>query len=292
MSSSRFGISSTAEQVTEGRDLSGTTWLITGCNSGLGHETARVLALRGAHIIGAARTQERAEKALSALGVEGTPVACELSDLASVRAAVAALQGRRLDGIIANAGIMALPELHQSHGVELQFLTNHVGHSALVDGLVDQLVDNGRVVILSSAAHFMAKDRGLELDNVSGETDYHPWRLYGRSKLANLVYAAELARRFQSEGSGRRANAVHPGVIRTNLSRHVADEDRLFSRMPHLKTIAEGAATQCYVATHPDIEAHSGRYFEDCDVAESLDAGDAEIDALRAVTDAILARIG
>jgi WW domain-containing oxidoreductase len=262
-----FGFDSTAEEVTEGIDLSGQTWLITGSNSGLGLESARVLASRGAHILAAARTTDKAASALSALGIEGTPVACELSDLASVRAAVAAIRGsgRPLDGILANAGIMALPALRQQDGIELQLYTNHVGHFALITGLLDRLTETARVVVLSSGAHFYARESGLELDNVSGERDYHPWRMYGRSKLANIMFASALARRLA--GTGRTANSVHPGVIPTNLARHVPDAEAMFSRMT-LKTIPQGAATQCYVAVHPELAGVTGQYFADCEVKE------------------------
>ena len=167
-----FGFDNTAEETTEGVDCTGQNWLVTGVNSGLGHETARVLSLRGATVIGAARTLQKAQTAFEQLGIDGVPVACELSDLASVLAAVTAIRdlGIPLHGIIANAGIMALPELNQHNGIELQFQTNHVGHFALVTGLLGQLTDDARVVMLSSGAHFMAK-RGLELDNLSGEDD-------------------------------------------------------------------------------------------------------------------------
>jgi WW domain-containing oxidoreductase len=270
----KFNADSTAEQVTEGRDLTGQTWLITGANSGLGHETARVLALRGAHIIAAARTEAKARDALTTLGIDGTPVACDLADLSSVREAVATVLAldTKLDGIIANAGIMALPELHQQQGIELQFFTNHVGHFALVTGLMDRLTSKGRVVMLSSGAHFMAK-QGLELDNLSGERDYDAWRMYGRSKLANILFARALATRFTAAGSKRTANAVHPGVIRTNLGRHLPNAKAIYDSMASsIKTTEQGAATQCYVATHPRLNAITGVYFSDCKKARTLDA--------------------
>lgn len=269
---SKFTFSSTAEEVTEGLDLTGRTYLVTGVNSGLGHETARVLGLRGAHVVGLARTRDKAQQALEGLGIPSTPVACELSELASVRAAVATVRSleRPLDGIIANAGIMALPELRQQDGVELQLFTNHVGHHVLVTGLVDTLTPSGRVVMLSSGAHFMAREHGLELDNLSGaERPYHPWEMYGRSKLANILFARSLSRRF--EGTRRTANAVHPGVIETNLARHIPDPEAMFADMrPRMKTVGQGAATQTYVATHPRLAAESGRYFSDCGVAKPL----------------------
>ncbi len=263
-----FDRTSTAEEVTEGLDLSGKTWLITGCNSGLGYESARVLAKRGASIVGLARTEAKAADALQRLGIEGEAVACELSDLGSVRAAVERVRGLgALDGVMANAGIMALPTLEQVAGFERQFFTNHIGHFALVTGLLDRLSEAARVVILSSGAHFMA-ERGLELDNLSGETDYAAWRMYGRSKLANVLFANALATRFA--GTARTANSLHPGVIETNLGRHVPDREGMYERLrPNMKSVEQGAATQCYVATHPSLARVSGEYFSDCAVAET-----------------------
>jgi len=289
----RFGATSTAEEVTEGLDLTGTTWLVTGCNSGLGHETARVLALRGGRIVGLARTAEKAAAAFAGLGIDGDPVACELSDLASVRRAVQAVRGLApLDGIIANAGIMALPELTQVHGYEAQFFTNHVGHFALVTGLLDRLTDAGRIVILSSAAQRFAT-RGLELDNLSGEDNYEPWRAYGRSKVANVLFANALATRLGR--SDQTANSVHPGVIETNLGRHIADRAAMYDRLrPMMKSLAAGAATQVYVATHPDLAGVSGRYFSDCAEAEPHEAAleSALGEELWARTEAIVAALG
>lgn len=269
---STFGAQSTAEEVTAGFDLSGTTWLVTGCNSGLGHETARVLALRGARVVGAARTQEKAEKALAELGIEGDALACELSDLASVRAAVDTVRNfAPLNGIIANAGIMAIQKLELVHGYERQFFTNHMGHFVLITGLMDRLTQDARVVMLSSGAHRFAK-QGLEMDNLSGERDYDPWRMYGRSKLANMVFTRSLTARF--EGTARTANSVHPGVIETNLGRHVPDPKALYDSMrSSMKTTAQGAATQCYLAVRPEVAKISGQYFSDCAMAKTIPAG-------------------
>jgi NAD(P)-dependent dehydrogenase (short-subunit alcohol dehydrogenase family) len=158
-----FGYGSSASEATEGVSLAGKTILVTGCNSGLGLESMRVLAGRGAHVIGAARTEAKANEAAATVTGKTTGVACELSDPASVRACVETVKtmGAPLDAIVANAGIMALPKLNQSHGYELQFFTNHVGHFILVTGLLDRLADDGRVVMLSSAAHQMAPVGGI-----------------------------------------------------------------------------------------------------------------------------------
>lgn len=267
-----FGMGSTAEQVTEGHDLSGKTFLVTGCNSGLGLETARVLILRGATVIGAARSEEKAREALSPLGGQTIPLACELSEPASVRAAVATVlrQAPRLDGLIANAGIMALPERTLKLGYELQFFTNHIGHFLLVTGLLGHLTPTARLVILSSAAHLRTYKEGIRLDDLGAEKGYTAWGAYGQSKLANLLFARELALRLPE---GQTVNAVHPGVIATNLGRHMNPVvGALFSTLGPifaLKSVPQGAATQCYVAVNDGAKAISGEYWADCNVTGS-----------------------
>ena len=270
-----FGYASTASDVTQGVSLAGKTILVTGCNSGLGLETMRVLASRGVNVIGAARTVAKANEAAATAGGKATGVACELSDPASVRACVETVKkmGVPLDAIIANAGIMALPKLNQSHGYELQFFTNHIGHFILVTGLLDQLADDARVVMLSSAAHNMAPVGGIQFDNLSGENGYKGWVAYGQSKIANLLFAKELARRFA--GTKKTANAIHPGVIATNLGRHLGMPAIVGSAVwglanaLFLKTIPQGAATQCYVAANPAAASISGEYWADANVAKS-----------------------
>jgi len=294
MSETTFGAQSTAEDVSADIDLTGTTWLVTGCNSGIGKESARVLALRGAHVLGAARTEGKAREALAELGIAATPLECDLSSLASVRAAVNTVHatGSRIDGILANAGIMALPRLEQQQGLELQFFTNHVGHFALVTGLVDRLTDAARVVVVSSAAHRYAAKTGLELDNLAGTIDYDPWRMYGRSKLANILFARTLASRFSAARSARTAFSLHPGVIRTNLTRHIADAESLLAPMKtSMKSIPQGAATSLYTATRPGLEALSGSYFSDCAVARTIPQGadNALGEELWALTERLLA---
>lgn len=276
---SGFGYTSTAEEVTAGIDLKGKTILITGCNSGLGQETARVLALRGARIIGTSRTAEKAQNALAHFGSIHKGYACELSDPKSVRACVAVSrkEGYKFDAVICNAGIMALAEPEQSHGYELQFFTNHIGHFMLVTGILDLLAPEGRVVMLSSAAHSMAPKEGIQFDNLSSEKEYKPWKAYGHSKLANLLFAKELSRRFA--GTKKTANAIHPGVIHTNLGRNmsrVANAALAAVGPIFLKSVGQGAATQCYVAVHPDNAAVTGQYFADVDIAKPRsDADDA-----------------
>ncbi len=280
---SGFGYGSTAEDVTAGLDLRGKTILITGSNSGIGAETARVLAMRGARILGTARTVEKAQSAVGPLGNDSRGYACELSDPASVRACVESLkrEGVKLDALICNAGIMALPERQTACGYELQFFTNHMGHFLLVTGLLDRLADEGRVVMLSSAAHSAAPSGGIEFDNLDAKKSYKPWAMYGQSKFANLLFAKELARRFQ--GTRKTAKAVHPGVIKTNLGRHMGAAAQIGFAIVEplfLKSAAQGAATQTYVAVHPDAASVSGEYFADCNrAAPRKDAQNPELAA-------------
>jgi NAD(P)-dependent dehydrogenase (short-subunit alcohol dehydrogenase family) len=283
--SSGFGYGSTTEDVTAGLSLNGKTYLLTGCNSGLGLETLRVLTLRGGSVIAAARTLEKARLACASVSGRTTPVACELAEPGSVRACVATVKAVNvpIDGIICNAGIMALPKLNQAYGYELQFFTNHIGHFILVTGLIDALAGDARVTMLSSGLHKSAPKGGIEFDNLTGEKGYSAWRAYGQSKMANLLFAKELARRFG--GTARVANALHPGVIfDTNLQRSmnvpriVLDAAAGLSNLLVLKSIPQGAATQCYVATNPALAAVSGQYFADCNIAKPR--ADAEDPAL------------
>ncbi len=267
---SGFGYGSTAEDVTDGVDLTGKTYLITGCNSGIGLETMRVLTMRGATVLAAARTVEKAQNAGQQTGGDTIPVACELSDPDSVKAAVETVKGldKELDGIIANAGIMALPKLELVHGYDKQFFTNHIGHFILVTGLLETLADNGRVVMLSSDAHKSTRSGGVQLDNLDGSKGYQGWLNYGQSKLCNLLFAKELSTRVKPN---QVACAVHPGVIQTNLARHMSTLTKIALSIGNplfLKSIPQGAATQTWAAANPQSrEVINGQYLADCNVA-------------------------
>jgi NAD(P)-dependent dehydrogenase (short-subunit alcohol dehydrogenase family) len=293
---SGFGYGSTAEEVTQGLDLTGKTILLTGCNSGIGKETLRVLAMRGAQVIAAARTVEKAQAACDEVGGETTPVACELSEPASVQACVAEVKalGRPLSAIICNAGIMALPKLHLQHGYELQFFTNHIGHFLLVTSLLDQLADDGRVVMVSSGAHNGAPKAGIQFDNLDCKRGYNPWANYGQSKLANILFANALAKRL--EGTAKTANSLHPGVIHTNLVRSmnpIAKIGLTIGAPLVLKSIAEGAATQTYLAVHPAVAGVSGKYFADCNESKTSRHGrdDAMAEKLWETSERIVAEL-
>lgn len=279
MIKSNFDKDSTAEEVTSGIDLRGKNIVITGVNSGLGQETMRVLSMRGAHIIGTARTIEKAAAAAKQNGGNVTPIACELSDFESVKHCADEINAlaKPIDVLICNAGIMALPKLELANGVEQQFNTNHLGHFILVHNLLDNIrqAEQGRIVMLSSLAHKMAPSKGINFNNLDGSKGYKDWAFYGQSKLANLLTAVAATKRL--EGSAATANAVHPGVIKTNLSRNLSGLQGFAMSNPVMswavgkvmgsKTIPQGAATQCYVATAPELVEVSGRYFDNSNEA-------------------------
>ena len=264
---------------------------------GEAHERGgRVLARRGARIVGLARTVEKAARACEGFGPDAVPVACELSEPDSVRNAVDEIRGlaRPIDVLLCNAGIMALPQREIVHGQEKQFLTNHIGHFILVTGLLPELAPRSRVVILASAAHGWAPPGGIQFDDLTLAKGYTPNRAYGQSKLANILFARALARRLS--GTDKTANAVHPGVIATNLARHLNPVVRVLMPVAAavaMKSVAEGAATQCYVAVHPGVEGVSGEYFADCNVARSSrHARDAEMgERLWEVSEEIVSRL-
>ncbi len=266
---SEFTKESTALEVTEGLDLTGKTALVTGCNSGLGYETMRVLALRGATVIGAARSAEKAKTACDSIEGKAIPVVCELSDLQSVADCGAAVRKLDLpiDMLILNAGIMALPELEQVNGIERHFFINHLGHFVLANQVLPQVLkaDKGRVIVLSSSGHSFAPDAGIEFDNLSGERDYSPWKMYGQSKMANGLFSLELNKRLQ--GTGSTSNSVHPGVINTNLGRHFPWWQKIAAGLigwSFMKSVEAGAGTETYVATAPALDGYGGYYFSDC----------------------------
>lgn len=276
-------------------DLQGRTVAITGANSGIGLELARVVAAKGARVLALCRPTQRARDALGAVpGVDH--VRCDLEEPRSVRSAVAQIQQLRapLDAIVANAGIMAPPRLELVHGIERQFIANHVGHHLLVTSLVDQLAPDGRVVVVSSSLHSAAPAGGIDFENLDGSRGYSPWAAYGRSKLANILFTRALARRLPRQG--QTANAVHPGVARTGLQRRLPPLTRALFAVgaAFSKSIAQAAATPAFVALHPDAAGHRGAYFVDCAPVplSGYAADDALAERLFAKTDDIIARIG
>jgi NAD(P)-dependent dehydrogenase (short-subunit alcohol dehydrogenase family) len=269
---SDYGFATTADEVAAGIDLSGKTVLITGCNSGLGYESMRVMAARGAHVIGTARTREKAEKACASVDGETTPLVCELTDFDTVVACSEQVQALNvpIDILLCNAGIMALPKLEQVNGLEKQFVVNHLGHYLLTRRLLPQVeaAPAGRIVILSSIGYRNAPKEGIQFDNLSGEKGYKPFTAYGQTKLANALFSRELARRYAK--TRLTSNSVHPGMVATNLGRYITGKPRDPNEplRKGFKTAVQGAATQVYVAIDPRLANISGFYFEDCNPVE------------------------
>ena len=261
-----FGAHSTADQVTAGLDLSGKTALITGCNSGIGYETMRVLALRGAQVLGTARSAKKGRDACESVQGDARPLLLELTDFDSIVACSEQVKAmaRPLDILICNAGVL-LPKRKRVRGLEKHFVVNHLGHFILVNRLLAQLISapEGRIVVVSSIAHWSAPPEGIQFDNLSSRGKYDPGESYGQSKLANGLFSMELARRLSSTNAT--ANALHPGIVETNLFRH---SSVTISGGGGRRTVEQGAATSCYLATHPALSGVSGYYFEDCNRAK------------------------
>jgi NAD(P)-dependent dehydrogenase (short-subunit alcohol dehydrogenase family) len=265
---SPFGEDSTAEEVTDGLDLTGKTALVTGVNTGIGYETMRILALRGAHVLGTARTAEKGRIACNSVVGRATPLVLELSDFDSVVACAdaARAQAGAIDILVCNAGVL-LNEPEQVRGLEMHFVVNHLGHFILVNRLLEAVLaaPQGRVVVVSSRAHRSAPADGIQFDNLAGEGDFDRQAFYGHSKLANGLFSLELARRL--EGSNATSNSLHPGVVVTNIARNLPAWQETIFRFAgsfFLKSVEEGAATSCYVATNPELSGVSGCYFSDC----------------------------
>lgn len=274
-----FGHDTTTDQVLEGIDLTEARALVTGGTAGLGVETARTLAAHGAAVTLTARNMERGEQVAAQIrestGNEAVDVMeLELGSLASVRAFTDAYLARydTLNLLINNAGVMACPQGSTEDGFEMQFGTNHLGHFLMTSRLVPALLKGSpsRVVALSSRAHHMAP---VDFDDLDfSQRGYNKWAAYGQSKTANVLFAVALDARLKDRGV--RAYAVHPGVIETELSRHMDADDRAMinARAEQvgnwtLKSVTAGAATSVYAATAPELENQGGIYLEDCGVA-------------------------
>ncbi|XXG80956.1 hypothetical protein AAC387_Pa09g1703 [Persea americana] len=277
---SGFGSASTAEQVTEGIDASHLTAIVTGGASGIGAETVRVLALRGAYVIIAARNLEAANNVKQLIlkdnGAARVDVLkLDLCSLKSVREFSDSFlaMDRPLNILINNAGVMFCPYQLSEDGIEMQFATNHLGHFLLTDLLLEKMKRTaretgieGRIVNLSSIAHTHTYEEGIRFDKINNQSGYSDKKAYGQSKLANIVHANELSRRLQAEGANVTANSVHPGLIMTNLMRHSFILMNLLKVVTYIlwKNVPQGAATTCYLALHPSLKGVTGKYFLDC----------------------------
>jgi NAD(P)-dependent dehydrogenase (short-subunit alcohol dehydrogenase family) len=255
-------------------DLTGRRALVTGASSGLGLVTAAELARHGAEVLVAVRDRAKGEGALarieSAAGGSGSArlLDLDLADLASVRAAAAEVSASPLHLLVNNAGVMAIPRRETADGFEMQLGTNHLGHMALTLLLLPALAAAGsgrapsRVVTVSSGAHRMGR---IDLDDLMGERSYSPWKAYGQSKLANLLFAFELQHRLDTAGLPVGSYAAHPGYAATNLQavgpqmEGSSWKERMMEAAN--KVLAQsaemGALPQLYAATAPGVPAGS-----------------------------------
>ncbi|HEX8975594.1 MAG TPA: SDR family NAD(P)-dependent oxidoreductase [Solirubrobacteraceae bacterium] len=274
---SGFGARTTAAEVLAGIDLSGRLALITGGYSGIGLETTRALAGAGARVLIPARRPAAAREALTGLDTVRVET-LDLGDLRSVATLAAKLldAGEPIDIVIDSAGIMACPETRVGDGWEAQFATNHLGHYALVNQIWPLIADGGgRVVAVSSGAH---RRSGIRWDDVQFEHGYDKWAAYGQAKTANVLFAVHLDRLGQE--AGVRAFALHPGGIMTPLQRHLSQEEMRERGWideagrpinASFKSPEQGAATQTWAATSPQLDGLGGVYCEDCEIAEVND---------------------
>ncbi|CAA2981618.1 Hypothetical predicted protein [Olea europaea subsp. europaea] len=263
----------------------------TGASSGIGAETARVLALRGVHVIMAVRNLSAGNEVKETI-IKEVPKAridameLDLSSIASVRKFASEFNslGLPLNLLlyIYQIGVMATPFMLSKDSIELQFATNHVGHFLLTNLLLETIKktarkssQEGRIVNVSSRRHKFSYPEGILFSKINDQTGYNSLSAYGQSKLANVLHANELARRLQIT-----ANSLHPGAIATNLFRHHSFISGLVDVLGKhvMKNVQQGAATTCYVALHPDVKGVNGRYYANCNLAEvSSQANDLEL---------------
>lgn len=277
----QFGFESTTDDVLEGIDLQGKQVVVTGATSGLGLETARSLASKGADVVIMGRNETKLQDAKALLldmGLSGSidSEKIDLADLESVRAAAGSLLKRysKVDILVNNAGVMVCPLGRTKQGFEMQFGTNHIGHFLFTCLLAPALIAAApsRVVNLASSGHRIAP---LDLEDVNFESKpYNKWLAYGASKSANVLFAVGLDSHLKSKNV--RAYAVHPGVIQTDLMRHFSPEDAAMFEKPvePFKLVAQGAATGVRAATSPDLANNGGVYLKNCQIAEVDDSPD------------------
>ena len=256
-------------------DMQGKTVVVTGANSGIGLETAAALAAMGARVLVTARNADKGRAAVAGITQRNDGhaqvqlIVFDLGDLASVRRGAAEIleQAPRIDVLVNNAGLVLSERRETVDGYEATIAINHLGPFLLTNLLLDRLRESApaRVVNVASMAHASAR-MGIPFDDLQSRQRYRGMRVYGQSKLANILFTLELDRRL--EGSGVTANSLHPGTVRT---RYGADGDArgllafgLKVSAPFFLSPAQGARTSIYLASSPDVEGVSGQYFVKC----------------------------
>ena len=259
--------------------------MITGANTGIGKETAIDLARRGGKIYIACRDKEKSMIALKDIkkfskSSNAFSLELDLASIESIREFSSQFHKieSKLHILINNAGVMACPKALTKDGFDMQIGTNHLGHFLLTNLLLDLLQTStpSRVVVVASEGYKLS---GINKDDLMSEKSYNKLKAYGQSKLANILFANELSRRLQ--GKGVTANSCHPGIIQTELGRHMSQSwlRPIYRTIlkPFYKTIHEGAQTQIRLAVDPDLREVSGKYFSDCEeVLPLASARDAE----------------
>ncbi|XP_076014182.1 retinol dehydrogenase 12 [Genypterus blacodes] len=267
--------------------LEGKTALVTGANSGIGKETAKDLAARGARVILACRDMAKGEQAARDIlrEVKGAKVVAKHLDLADTKSICQFAENvynteKTLHYLINNAGVAICPHSITADGFEMQFGVNHLGHFFLTFLLMDLLKHSApsRVINVSSALHAMGK---IQFDDLGGEKDYNPIRAYTQSKLANVLFTRELAKRI--EALGVTAYAVDPGMANTGIIRHIKhplqDMIKRFSFL--LKTPEEGVFTTIYCVITAENKLLTGGYYKDCAITDSSRSGQDDGTALK-----------
>ena len=257
-------------------DLTGKVALVTGASTGLGKVTAQELARKGAHVFCVGRTPEKTKAAIEDIkkitGNEHVEfIQADLMDLKSVEAAADTFLSKNLPLhiLVNNAGIMAVPFELSKDQIESQFATNHFAHVVLTNKLLPLIIKSqpARIVNVSSFAHTFAPKEGVLMDELNDETKYDPWQRYGETKISNIYFTQVLQSKVEKLGGDRvYVNAVHPGIVTTELTRNIAKpRSEVNGKIIQFATIGpfNGALTQIYVAAHKDIEEKGfrGRYF-------------------------------
>ncbi|KAM4533897.1 retinol dehydrogenase 12, like [Odontesthes bonariensis] len=264
---------------TSDETLDGKTALITGANTGIGKETAIDLAKRGAKVIIACRDMEKAQAAVKEImeSSGSNNVLCmklDLSDSKSIREFAEAINRDepKLNILINNAGVMVCPFGKTADGFEMQIGVNHMGHFLLTHLLIDLIKRSApaRIINVSSVAHAWGS---INLEDINSEKSYNKSKAYAQSKLANVLFTNSLAKKL--EGTGVTAYSLHPGVVQTDLWRHLSLPEQFIMKIvsPFTKDSLQGAQTTIYCAVEPSLDKESGGYYSDCAPASCSAAG-------------------
>ncbi|KAJ7945835.1 Short-chain dehydrogenase TIC 32, chloroplastic [Quillaja saponaria] len=296
---SGYGSKTTAEQVTQDSSCfypSHLTAIITGATSGIGAETARVLAKRGLRIVIAGRDMKKAKEVRENIWKESPNadvlvLEIDLSSFASIQRFCSEFLslGLPLSILINNAGLFSQKLEFSEEKVEMTFATNYLGHYLLTEMLLEKMVETaentgiqGRIINVSSVIHSWVKRDGFCFNNMFNGTNYNGTRAYAQSKLANILHAKELARQLKAKNANVTINAIHPGIVKTGIIRAhkgLITDSLFFFASKLLKSTSQGASTTCYVALSSNTEGVSGKYFADCNECNSSSLANDESEA-------------